>query len=153
MVRKDIKLSNKYLSSEIIFNNQKAIININNSEASGLHNFIILIGKLTFNTDFNKFETEIILDFSDDSKKINIFNLLRNKDYNEVIKSKNKDIKNIHYFNKDNLSVAQPLNSSQSNENNSHLDKNYVKDKIIKLLLVFYINYEELNEKSKQKLS
>ena len=33
------------------------------------------------------------------------------------------------------------------------MDKNYVKGKIIKLLLVLYINFEELNEKIKQRLS
>ena len=153
--RKDIKLKNKFLSSEIIFSKQKAIMKINNSDTSAVQNFIILIGKLTFNADYNKFETEIILDFIDDSKRTNIFGLMKSNEHNEVIKNKNnkKDIKNIHYFNNNEPPVVVSSSPAKSNENNSHIDKNYVKDKIIKLLLVLYINSEELNEKIKQKIS
>ena len=89
-------LKTKCLDNEIIFNNNKDIIKINNpQDINNKIKFIILIRNLKYENDSNIFICEYLLEFSNGINMDNIFQHLIHPNSFDLINEGNKYIQNI----------------------------------------------------------
>ena len=139
-------LKTKYLDNEIIFNNNKIIIKINNPQDKNNNNkFIILIGNLKYDNYSHIFICEYLLEFSDGIHMENIFQNLVHPNSLDLINEGNKYIQNIFKIDGNKQSKVNKIIYEEN-------DKHSLGMKMMKLFLILHIYYEQLNENIKKPL-
>ena len=137
-------LKTKYLDNEIIFNNNKVIIKINNPQAiNNKIKFIILIGNLKYDNYSHIFICEYLLEFSNGINMEIIFQNLTHPNSLDLINDSNKYIQNIFKIDEN---KQFKVNKIIYEEN----DKHSLGMKMMKLFLILHIYYEQLNENIKK---
>ena len=162
--RKNIKHQNKIIQTDIIINNGEIIIEFRNKEVDFIKNKSILIGHINNNNYIDsKFICDVLLNTSDEiSKKMvaalkimNYINAINDKNLTENIF--------IHYFNSSLCEIDFNETKSENNiiitessdDNEIFICSNTVMDSgknIMKLLIVLFLSYEELNEKINEQI-
>ena len=158
--RKNIKYQNKIIETDIIINNGKIIIGFNNKELDLTKKDLILIGHVNNGEHFDsKFICDILLNTADIKNINTMIAAIKYMNYINAINNE-KLMQNflIHYFDKSlrkkdttQIKSAIYIDSSELSEDFNLDNISYsVMDSgknIIKLFIILFLSYEELNEK------